>query len=543
MDSFFYQFVPTNIRDNSIGNKNAVIYTRVSSSEQLKSDSLATQLKECVSFANSNDLSVLEFFGGVSESAKSDLDRKEFQRMLTYCKVKNNRVSKIIIFSYDRFSRTGLGALELISVLKKLNIKVLSVINNVDPDSIEGQVMLTMSLTMASVQNQNKSLDTKRRMLAKLIKGVWPHSLSRGYRRNQNKLIEVSDEGGHIKKAFKLLLSGMMPFEIQRFMALQGYDISTRRWSEVFRNPFYAGVMLSRLNNYEPIAGNHVKLIGVENFKQVTKMIKYRELRGYSKTYEATESLPLKGVLQCLCGSSFTGYTNKKKLRSYYICNNQKCRVNVSASKVNDGFYEYLRSQFSVTITSGELIHELSRFLIMYDEMNQKTISELRVEINDLSLKQDRLTELVIDGTLTKIHFQEKFKELEQIKLNKQEKIEEYTIDLSNYDLLAQKVVDFYLKSPNKWREGTIGLRRRIVKMWFVGGICYDKEKHHYRTFSEHPILALLKRKANVLHKKSGLKINESALVPGAGVEPARLAATVFETVASTNSATWAIIA
>lgn len=47
---------------------------------------------------------MIEYFGGTCESAKSD-ERKEFQKMLNYVKRRIN-IGYIIVYSYDRFSRT-----------------------------------------------------------------------------------------------------------------------------------------------------------------------------------------------------------------------------------------------------------------------------------------------------------------------------------------------------------------------------------------------------------------------------------------------------
>ena len=80
-----------------------------------------------------------------------------------------------------------------------------------------------------------------------------------------------------------------------------------------------------------------------------------------------------------------------------------------------------------------------------------------------------------------------------------------------------KKTVEFYLKSSIKWIEGNIQEKRSIHKLWFTDKISYDKKKHHYRTFSEHPILALVKRKATLSHKKSGTTLSRSAVVHSSG--------------------------
>jgi DNA invertase Pin-like site-specific DNA recombinase len=52
---------------------NAVIYTRVSSREQsLTNQSLATQKKYCMEYAQKHGYNILGFFGGTYESAQTD---------------------------------------------------------------------------------------------------------------------------------------------------------------------------------------------------------------------------------------------------------------------------------------------------------------------------------------------------------------------------------------------------------------------------------------------------------------------------------------
>lgn len=106
---------------------NAVIYTRVSSREQsLTNQSLATQKKYCVEYAQKYGFNILGFFGGTYESAQTD-ERKEFNRMLKFVKNQKEMVGSIIVFSLDRFSRTGDNAIFISSELRKMGISILSV--------------------------------------------------------------------------------------------------------------------------------------------------------------------------------------------------------------------------------------------------------------------------------------------------------------------------------------------------------------------------------------------------------------------------------
>ena len=76
--------------------RNAVIYTRVSTKEQADTNqSLETQKKYCLQYALKHDLNVLGFFGGTYESAKTD-ERNEFNSMIRFVKNQKEGISAIL---------------------------------------------------------------------------------------------------------------------------------------------------------------------------------------------------------------------------------------------------------------------------------------------------------------------------------------------------------------------------------------------------------------------------------------------------------------
>ena len=86
--------------------KGAVIYTRVSSKEQADNNtSLDTQKKFCEEYCLKKGYPIKKYFGGTFESAKTD-ERKEFEKLIAFVK-KENGIEAIIVYSYDRFSRSG----------------------------------------------------------------------------------------------------------------------------------------------------------------------------------------------------------------------------------------------------------------------------------------------------------------------------------------------------------------------------------------------------------------------------------------------------
>jgi len=85
-----------------------IIYNRVSSKEQLDGQSLETQMVKCELYAEKLGLTIVEKFGGTFESAKSDKERKEFNKMLDFLKKSKILIKAVIVYSTSRFSRTGI---------------------------------------------------------------------------------------------------------------------------------------------------------------------------------------------------------------------------------------------------------------------------------------------------------------------------------------------------------------------------------------------------------------------------------------------------
>src|ERR1700735_3685126 len=118
---------------------NCVIYTRVSSADQTHNLSLETQLKACLEYAQRRGLSVLKNFGATNESAKTDNERAEFTAMMAYVKKSKERISFILVYSLERFSRND-NAIWLSNQLRKLGIEIIAVTQPIDTANPSGKM-------------------------------------------------------------------------------------------------------------------------------------------------------------------------------------------------------------------------------------------------------------------------------------------------------------------------------------------------------------------------------------------------------------------
>ena len=100
----------------------AVIYARFSSEKQNEA-SIEGQLRECMQYAEYNDIQVVGNYIDRAFSAKTD-NRPEFQRMIkdSY----RHTFDCIIVWKLDRFARNRYDSAHYKALLKKNGVKVIS---------------------------------------------------------------------------------------------------------------------------------------------------------------------------------------------------------------------------------------------------------------------------------------------------------------------------------------------------------------------------------------------------------------------------------
>ncbi|MDH5400755.1 MAG: recombinase family protein, partial [Cyclobacteriaceae bacterium] len=262
-------------------NGKAVIYTRVSSKDQMDNNaSLETQKKYCLQLASRRNIEVVEYFGGTYESAKSD-ERKEFQKMLSFVKRKKD-ISYIIVYSYDRFSRTGTNGAYISEQLKKQGIITLSATQQIDTLTSTGALQQNILYLFGQFDNDQRKEKSVSGMKEKIRKGYWMGTLPRGYTnlnpgRGKEQNIVINDEGKILKHAFIWKASEDISHnEIAERLHKKGLNVTGKKLSEIFRNPFYCGLIVSSHLPGEIIEGKHKGIVSKEVFLKVNNLLNKR---------------------------------------------------------------------------------------------------------------------------------------------------------------------------------------------------------------------------------------------------------------------------
>jgi len=332
--------------------KTAVIYTRVSSKEQAEKNlSLDTQKKAIEEYAKRNELPIVNYFGGTYESAKTD-GRKEFNRMLDFIKQNKGKISHILVYTIDRFSRTGGAAIKLAQDLReKYGAMVFAVTQPTDTSNPNGVFQQNIQLLFSEYDNQLRKQKAVAGMKDKFEKGIWCVRVAPGYsivKENGERKIIVNETGKKLRKAFQWKSEGVKNEEILKRLAAIGWKIYPQKLSRAFSNPFYCGIISNSMLDGKIVEGTHEKLIPQELFLKVNN-VRAKAGGKYGVAHKKElDAIPLKLFMKCpKCSVGYTGYIIKKKNLWYYKCPTKGCCCSKNAEKTNKQFVNFL-STYSI---------------------------------------------------------------------------------------------------------------------------------------------------------------------------------------------------
>jgi site-specific DNA recombinase len=505
---------------------NCVIYTRVSSKEQEEGYSLETQNRDCIAFAQKNTYNILGHFGGTYESAKTD-ERKEFNRMLQFIKRSKEKISYIIVYSIDRFSRSGANGIYIKEQLKGEDIFILSVTQPVDATTSNGDFQQNIQMLFSHYDNQQRREKCMGGIKSALQEGQWVTKPPLGYDTiivNKKREIVVNEKGKLLRKAFLWKADGLTIEQIREKLKAMGLDIYHQKLSQVFRNPFYCGLMAHSMLEGQLKEGKHEKLISQELFLKVNDLLK-ANAQGY-KIKSENDDVPLKNLLKCAnCGGSMPGYIVKKKNIWYYKCRVKGCCNNKSAKQVHDKFVQGILGHMSLDPKYSDLVKEV--MLRTYHRLTEATVDNtalLSQNLQTVEQKLERLEERFVLEEITAeqfARFGDKFRTERDGILAEMQKGGN---KVSNPEECLNQVFEYCVNLPQTWASASFQEKQKIQKMIFPAGIAYDKKNDQCRTSKINWVfLWIARQQQDFADKKTGipgLNLGYASLVARTGVEP-----------------------
>ena len=468
----------------SVITNDCVIYTRVSGIKQMDGLSLETQLKGTNEHAKRFKLITREHFGGTYESAQTD-ERKEFQRMIKYIRTSRYKISKILVYSLERFSRND-NSIWLSGQLRKLGVEIVSVTQPIDTSNPAGQMQQKMLFLFGEFDNQLRRQKCMAGTKERLLKGEWCAKPPIGYdiiRINDERKIIVNDFGRKIVKKIFLWKAQeqLNNVEIQKRLFTMKVNYNLRRIGEILTNPFYCGILAHKALEGEIIEGTHEKLITKEIFLHVTNILHSKRLG--LQTKKESSAISLKRFMKCeVCHQPIRGYVVEKWKASYYKCNTPGCKCNRNADDVNVKFLQLL-SDFAVNPEYKELIrYEVTSTFKQINSSIEENQSATKGKITELNKRVERIEERYILEEITG-ELYTKFKaKYEKERDDLEGEIQKSAIEMSKFDSLLDYTLNITANLPKMWEQGNYIQRQQLQYMVFPEGIAYNRQDDECRS-------------------------------------------------------------
>jgi DNA invertase Pin-like site-specific DNA recombinase len=511
-----------------------VSYSRVSGKEQFDTNlSLETQTKAIEEYCRRNGKTIAASFGGTYESAKTD-GRKEFKRMLDYIAKHKGKISQIVVYMTDRFSRTGGSAIKLAHDLReKYGVTIYAVAQPTDTRDETGAFSQDLQLLFSNYDNKLRRKRTISGMKAKLEKGIWVTRPPQGYdivKVNGERKLVINKEGLLIRKAFLWKAEGVKNEAILERLKALGLKMIKQQLTKTFKRPFYCGIINHGLLDGKVIEGKHEKLISYEVFLKVNEI--NEKAVGFNIPHKKeNDYLPLKVFLKCdRCGEPLTGYERRKKTKTkvlkfyYYKCRTNGCKCNRNAAELHQLFEDLLTTLQVSDELMAPIQYEMERFYEECSKDNVEKEASLKKQLAAVEKKiEDAEESLLLKNVTLEVYnkFNNRYQE-ERAKILKE--LTECSKSISNLPEALKRTLSFTRNLSVAWRSSEATQKEELQKLIFPEGIVYDREKRAFRTPKMNLIFQLIAHQlGNFAYKEKGTYhyfYDKSLLAEKEGFEP-----------------------
>ncbi len=405
----------------------AVIYIRVSTTEQVDNYSLATQERECRAYCQRQGLEIDSIFREEGESAKS-ANRPEFQRMLTYCiaNVKQQDIGAVVVSRFDRFARSTADHTRVRASLLEHGVRLRSVAEPFD-DTPAGLLQENMMASFAQYDNDLRSQNTKRGMMEAARRGRWVWQAPLGYlqapREAQMSMILDPESAPFIRLGFEAIATrGLTKADALGeltdlgLLTRKGKRLTKQSFSNMLIKPIYMGRVVIPEWAID-VDGDFEPVVSAEIFDAAQRVM-FGRSPTKSRHMRDNPDFPLRRIVQCgRCQSPLTGSwsTGRQGRYPYYRCPKKGCK---GSGVRKERLEELLRFQLGEATPNPAVVELLG--VVVEDAWgersrvamsSQRSIAKCLVE---LGRKKDRLVDTYISGRgITQATFESQLKRLE----------------------------------------------------------------------------------------------------------------------------------
>ncbi|MGP9043377.1 recombinase family protein [Cytobacillus kochii] len=396
--------------------KNAAIYIRVSTQEQVENYSIEVQKERLEAFCKAKGLNVYNTYidGGFSGAT---LNRPALKSMLNDIK----EIDTVIVYKLDRLSRSQKDTLELIEeYFLKNKVDFISITETLDTSTPFGKAMIGILSVFAQLERETIAERMRMGHIKRAengLRGMGGDYDPAGYFRKDGALHVNEEEAKHVKRAFDLYEQYHSITKIQERLKEEGYKVwRFRRYRDILANKLYIGYVSFAGKHYK---GQHTPFIEEEQFYRVQDLLERH--KGHN-AHKAKKAL-LVGLITCdKCGENYVSYsTSSRATRSYgriyyyYTCRARRFPSEYEEKCNNKNWNRQKLEQM--------VLNEMKKIIV--NKNNDKgPVNKINYDklIKEVDLKLERILELYSTNTNISPDILEK--QVEKINLEKEKLLE-----------------------------------------------------------------------------------------------------------------------
>ncbi len=268
--------------------KKVGIYCRVSTNEKEQLYSLAAQISALTrAVSNVIQWRLADVFIDIA-SAKGDVSRREFERLIKECEAHN--ISVVLTKSISRFGRDTVETLSALNRLKAAGVRVIFEQENLDTDEVDSNLMISVMESFAQAENESRSENIRMGLAMKAANGtsgLYKRKLY-GYSKNKDGDLVIDNEQAKVvRDIFRWYLDGASVLGIINELSYAGIPSPTGKetWSKrsiekILENEKYTGTVTlldSATHEYEfQMKECHSPIITENEFRAVQEEKKKR---------------------------------------------------------------------------------------------------------------------------------------------------------------------------------------------------------------------------------------------------------------------------
>jgi DNA invertase Pin-like site-specific DNA recombinase len=492
-----------------------VIYTRVSSDEQIEGTSLASQDELCRRYCEQKGITVVALYREEGETAKdlSLKNRSQFLAALEFCR-KQKDIKAFVVFKVDRFARNADDHFSVRRLLSTYGTSLHSVTEPIGDKPAE-KFIETVLAGAAEYDNAIRKERCTGGMLARINQGIWPFQAPIGYacahhgKRGEKKT--VADQPDPIlfpiiQRALRAYANGEIGSQamLTRQLNLWGFAAVRGKpaYNQLVHNmlaahlPFYTGVLVNPWTKKET-PGAHIPMITAEDRDRITARRRGIAYVAPAKRTSINPAFPLRRVLRCtVCGRYLTGCFsggNGGKY-PYYYCLNRNCSLRSKTFRgdiVEPRFILFLRRLAERSDEHAETERRLGLLVEKRADQPRAEREALTNRLADLITKRARICEMREDGTYDASVFRERLAVVDhEIEELKAVSVSAPNLASVDPDELTASIHWLLPRVAVLWRTIPPKSRPRFEWVLFPNGIRYEAQTG-FRTTKPGLILAI----------------------------------------------------